>query len=532
MYPGVHAESTPDKPAVIMAGSGARLTYRQLEDESRRLAGLLHEGGLRPGDHISILMENRLEYFVAFWAGIRSGLYVTAVNRYLQPPEVAYILQDSACKALITSREMGSAAADLLELAPDVQHWLRYGGGGDGFTDLAAAVADVPARRLDGEPRGEAMLYSSGTTGRPKGIKRRVSGLAIDDPGSAPSTLLLLAGLFGFDAETVYLSPAPLYHAAPLGFTTGTQCLGGTCVIMERFDAAHALQLIDEYSITHSQWVPTMFGRILKAEPDVLEAHDGSSHRVAIHAAAPCPVEIKKRIFDLWGPIIHEYYAGTEVNGFVYCAPQDWLDHPGTVGRSILGTVRICDENGTELPPGEPGTIYFERDEVPFHYHNDPEKTRSAIHPDHPTWSTLGDIGYLDDDGFLYLTDRKAFMIISGGVNIYPQEIEDCLIMHPDVADVAVIGVPHDDMGEEVKAVVQLEDGIEPDDGKARELIDYSRQHLASFKAPRSVDFRPELPRLPTGKLYKRLLRDEYWGPTATAGPSSARPTKPGRTPT
>ncbi len=511
MYPGVHAESTPDKPAAIMAGSGTSLSYRELDDESRRLAQLLHKGGLRPGDHMSIFMENRLEYFIAFWAGIRSGLYVTAVNRYLQPQEAAYILHDSACKALITSREMGSAATELVELAPDVEHWLRYGGGGDGFTDLADAVADMTTDRLDEEPRGEAMLYSSGTTGRPKGIKRSLSGLAIDDPASAPTTMHLLAGLFGFTADTIYLSPAPLYHAAPLGFTTGVQCLGGTCVVMERFDAEHALRLIDEYSVTHSQWVPTMFGRILKADPETLAAHDGSSHQVAIHAAAPCPIEIKKRMFDLFGPIIHEYYAGTEVNGFVYCGPQDWLDHPGTVGRSILGTVRICDANGTELPPGEQGTIYFERDAVTFEYHNDPEKTRGATHPDHPTWSTLGDVGYLDDDGFLYLTDRKAFMIISGGVNIYPQEVEDCLIMHPDVADVAVIGVPNDDMGEEVKAIVQLEQGIDANDDKARELMDYSRRHLAKFKAPRSVDFRPELPRLPTGKLYKGLLRDEYW---------------------
>ncbi len=357
MYPGVHAETTPDKPAAIMAGSGQTLTYRQLEDESRRLAQLLHGAGLRPGDHISIFMENRLEYFVAFWAGIRSGIYVTAVNRYLQSSEAAYILADSSCRALITSAEMGSAATELIDLAPDVELWLRYGGGGDGFTDLEAAVSAHPAQRLDQEPRGESMLYSSGTTGRPKGIKRTVSNLEISDPASAPTVLHLLSGLFGFDAATVYLSPAPLYHAAPLGFTTGLQCLGGTCVVMERFDAAQALQLIDRYSITHSQWVPTMFGRILKADPEVLEAHDGSSHQVAVHAAAPCPVEVKKRMFDLWGPIIHEYYAGTEVNGFVYCAPQDWLDHPGTVGRSILGTVRICDESGVELPPGEAGTI-------------------------------------------------------------------------------------------------------------------------------------------------------------------------------
>ena len=353
------------------------------------------------------------------------------------------------------------------------------------------------------------MLYSSGTTGRPKGIKRPLEDVEIDDPDGVSPVVALASGLFATSSDSVYLSPAPLYHSAPLGFTTSIQALGGTVVVMPRFDAAEALAYIEQYEITHSQWVPTMFGRMLKLPEEQRTGYDWSTHKVAIHAAAPCPVEVKKQMFDLWGPILYEYYAGTEVNGFVYCTPQDWLDHPGTVGRSILGDIHICDEMGTELPTGEPGTIYFEREEMPFEYHNDPGKTKGAQHPDHPNWSTLGDVGYVDDEGFLYLTDRKAFMIIAGGVNIYPQEIEDCLIMHPKVADVAVFGVPNADLGEEVKAVVQLEAGVEESDAVAGELLAYAGEHIARYKVPRSIDFLPELPRLPTGKLYKRILRDE-----------------------
>ncbi len=512
MYPGTFAATTPDKPAAIMAGSGQQITYRQLDDRSNQLARLLAQAGLGRGDHVAVFMENRLEYFVCFWAATRSGMYITAINRFLQPEESSYILDDSACRAVFASAAMADLVAELPHLVPDVEVWLSVGGGIDGFDEFDAALDRYPAEALPRQPRGETMLYSSGTTGRPKGIKRPLVEVEIDDPDGTPALVLLTQGLFGFGPETVYLSPAPLYHSAPLGFTASLQSLGGTCVIMERFDAADALRFIDQYRVTHSQWVPTMFGRILKLPEEAKQGHDWSSHRVAVHAAAPCPVEIKRQMFDLWGPIIFEYYAGTEVNGFVFCTPDDWLGHPGTVGKSILGVVHICDAMGNELPDGESGTIYFEREQMPFEYHNDPEKTKGAQHPEHPNWSTLGDIGYLDDDGYLYLTDRKAFMIISGGVNIYPQEVEDCLVVHPKVADVAVFGVPNEDMGEEVKAVIQLEDGIDPSDEVARELIAYSREHLAHYKTPKSIDFRPELPRLPTGKLYKRLLRDEYWG--------------------
>jgi len=512
MYPGTFAETTPDKPAVIMAGSGEQLSYTELNDRSARLAQLLHDAGLRPGDHVSIFMENNIRYFECFWAAMRSGLYFTTINRYLQPEEAAYILQDSTSKALFTSAAVAEVIAQVPALAPEVKILLSVDGPVEGFEPYEDAIARYPAEPLASQPRGESMLYSSGTTGRPKGIKRPLSGVEIDDPAGAAGVTLLLSGLFGVTDETVYLSPAPLYHSAPLGFTTSVQSLGGTVVVMERFDPALALQYLERFNITHSQWVPTMFSRMLKLPEEQRQGFNWDSHQVAIHAAAPCPVEVKKQMFDLWGPVIYEYYAGTEVNGFVFCTPDDWLSHPGTVGRSILGTVRICDDEGNELPNGEPGTIYFERDEVTFEYHNDPGKTRDSQHPDHRNWSTLGDVGYLDDEGYLFLTDRKAFMIISGGVNVYPQEIEDCLIMHPKVADVAVFGVPNVDLGEEVKAVVQPEVGVEAGDELARELTAYAEEHIARYKVPRTVDFRDELPRLPTGKLYKRILRDEYWG--------------------
>jgi fatty-acyl-CoA synthase len=352
------------------------------------------------------------------------------------------------------------------------------------------------------------MLYSSGTTGRPKGIKRPLTGASVDEP---PTLIHMLRGVFGFDADTVYLSTAPLYHGAPLGFCRATQALGATVVCMEHFDSVNALAAVEEHRVTHSQWVPTMFVRMLKAPTAIRDRYDLSSMRFALHAAAPCPRLVKEQMLDWWGPIVHEYYTGTEGSGLTYASPQDWLAHPGTVGRPVFGIIHICDSGGTELPPGEAGLIYFEQPTIPFQYHNDPEKTRSGQHPTHPNWSTLGDIGLVDEDGFLYLTDRQAFMIISGGVNIYPQEIEDCLVLHDAVADVAVIGVPDAEMGESVKAVVQPAPGVEPSDELAATIIAYCRAHLAGYKIPRSVDFEAELPRLPTGKLCKQLLRARYW---------------------
>jgi fatty-acyl-CoA synthase len=377
------------------------------------------------------------------------------------------------------------------------------------FESYEQALDAYSPEPLEEQPLGEFMLYSSGTTGRPKGIERPLSGRPVSGGLAMGVTL---KGLFRADAGTVYLSPAPLYHSAPISFSTGIQSLGGTVVMMDRFDALDALRALEKYGVSHSQWVPTMFSRMLKLPEEERARFDLSAHRLAIHAAAPCPRKVKEEMFAWWGPILHEYYAGTEANGLTYVGPEDWLAHPGTVGRAVMGKIRICDEDGAELPTGEAGIVYFERDQVPFSYHKDPEKTRGAQHPEHPTWTALGDIGCVDDEGYLYLTDRVSFMIISGGVNIYPQEIENELIMHPKVDDVAVIGVPHAEFGEEVKAVVQLVAGVDADSALAEELIAFAREHLAPYKCPRSIDFEPELPRLPTGKLYKRLLKDRYWG--------------------
>jgi acyl-CoA synthetase (AMP-forming)/AMP-acid ligase II len=307
-----------------------------------------------------------------------------------------------------------------------------------------------------------------------------------------------------------------MYHAAPLRFSLAFHRVGSTVVVMERFDAEQALALIEEHRVTHSQWVPTMFIRMLKLPAEVRQRYDVSSLQVAIHAAAPCPVAAKEQMIEWWGPVLHEYYAGTEGNGFVYCNSEQWLDHKGTVGQALMGEIHIVGEDGEELPAGEPGTVYFGGG-AEFSYHNDPEKTAASRDPKGRGWTTLGDVGYLDEDGFLYLTDRKAYMIITGGVNVYPQEAENVLALHPKVADVAVFGVPNEDFGEEVKAVVEP---IAIDDAGPeleRELIAYCREHLADVKCPRTIDFRPELPRHPTGKLYKRLLKDEYWAGHGTA---------------
>ena len=514
MYPGKWAGIFPDKPAVIDTATGARRTYGELNDRSNQLAQLLYDRGLRRGDHISIFAENHIAWFDVVWAAMRSGLYLTTVNRYLTDEEAAYIVDNSESQVLVTTRARVDVARDMPKFAPNCHTWLSIDGAVDGYEDLETAIAAWPAEPLAEQPAGTFMLYSSGTTGRPKGILRALPETSIEEDSNLVGALQSM--LWGFDESSVYLSPAPLYHSAPLGFCTGTQSLGGTVIMMPRFDPIGALAVIEEYRVTHSQWVPTMFSRMLKLDEDERSGFDLSSHKIAIHAAAPCPPRVKQQMFDWWGRIIYEYYGGTEVNGLTHTGPDEWFEHPGTVGKPVLGVLHICDEDGTELPPGEPGIVYFELPVMPFEYLKDPEKTKEAQHPEHPNWSALGDVGYVDEDGFLYLTDRATHMIISGGVNIYPQEIEDAMIMHPEVLDVAVIGVPNEEMGEEVKAIVQPTAGAEPGTRLEGELLAYAREHIAHYKCPKSVDFRDELPRLPTGKLYKRLLKDEYWGKTGS----------------
>jgi acyl-CoA synthetase (AMP-forming)/AMP-acid ligase II len=510
MYPAIHARETPDKPAYVMAGTGETVTYRQLDERSNRCAQLLWDAGLRPGDGIALFLENHPRFFEIVWAAQRSGLYYTAISSRLTAPEVEYIVNDCGARALFTSHALRDVAAPLVDRIPAVKRRLMLSGAAPGFEAYEDAVLRHPARPLDAELEGSDLLYSSGTTGRPKGVKPPLTGKAA---GSIPALVHLVTRLYGANRDTVYLSPAPLYHAAPLRFNLSVQRLGGTCIVMEHFDAVEALRLVERHRVTFSQWVPTMFVRMLKLPEAERTRFDLSSHRAAVHAAAPCPIPVKEQMIAWWGPILYEYYGGTEGNGLTALDSHEWLAHRGSVGKAVLGEVHILDDAGNELPPGEPGAVYFANGPR-FEYHNDPEKTRGAQNA--RGWSTLGDIGYLDADGYLHLTDRKAHMIISGGVNIYPQEAENVLVTHPKVADVAVFGVPNADFGEEVKAVVQPVDMADAGPELERELIAFCRERLADIKCPRSVDFDAELPRHPTGKLYKRLLKDRYWSGHST----------------
>lgn len=492
-----------DKPAFVMCATGEVVTFAALEARANQTAQLLRAQGVGIGDHIAIVMENRREFLELCFAADRCGIYYTTISTHLTADEIAFILSDCDAKLVIASERY-------LPLVQGAAHAtgvlvFRVGAGPQDVPDWAAAAAAMPDTPIADERQGLDMLYSSGTTGRPKGIKWP---LPQEAPGGHTMLIELLTTLFGYAADTRYLSPAPLYHAAPLRHSMVTIKMGGTAYIMDRFDAKGALELIERYKITHSQWVPTMFVRLLKLPMADRLAFDLGSMEMAVHAAAPCPHDIKRQMIDWWGPIIHEYYAGTENNGFTAITSTEWLAHPGSVGRAKLGQLHICDEEGHELPIGQTGEVYFENGHQ-FSYHKDPEKTAACTNA--KGWTTLGDIGHLDGEGYLYLTDRKSFVIISGGVNIYPQETEDVLLLHPAVLDTAVIGVPNEDFGEEVKAIVQLLPSVDSSDALAQSLIDHCRQHLSPIKCPRSIDFKDQLPRSATGKLYKRRLRDHYW---------------------
>jgi acyl-CoA synthetase (AMP-forming)/AMP-acid ligase II len=452
------------------------------------------------------MLENHPRYFEVFWGAQRAGLYTTPINWHLKAEEAGYIVEDCGATAFITSSAIADVAAALEPRLGNVRLRLMMDGAIAGYDSYEDTLAAQPSESLADETEGTFMFYSSGTTGRPKGIVSSLQGLPFGSGGGALITLI--QHMYGFSQDTVYLCPAPLYHAAPLGWSTAAQRLGATIVVMEKFDPERCLQLIATHRITHAQFVPTHFVRMLKLPDNVRAAADTSSLRMVVHAAAPCPVDVKRRMIEWWGPLINEYYAGSEGNGFCALDSEQWLSHPGSVGKSVLGGIHICDELGEELPLGEAGQIWFESPQR-FEYHNDPVKTAGAYHP--KGWSSLGDIGYLDAEGYVYLTDRASHMIISGGVNIYPQEVENELTLHPAVTDVAVIGVPNEDLGEEVKAVVIPSDPAAAGNALAAELIAYCRARLAHYKCPVSVDFVDELPRLPTGKLLKRELRSRYW---------------------
>ena len=500
MHPFHHAASTPDKAAVIMANSGETLTYAGLEARSNQAAQLYRAAGLVRGDTIAIFLENHIDYLPLCWGAQRSGLIFTCISTKLTADEAGYIVTDCGAKLLIAGATLAHVAKDL----PAVAHRYSVGGEIPGFSAIEPALAAQPASRIADESAGRDMLYSSGTTGRPKGIIGPLPEGAIDDMDALGG---LVGMLYGFAPDMIYLSPAPLYHAAPLRYCMAAQKYGGTVIVMERFDAERYLQLVQQYRVTHSQVVPTMFVKILKLPEEVRAKYDVSSLRAVIHAAAPCPVKVKEEMIGWWGPRIFEYYSATEGSGFTAITSDEWLARKGSVGKSLLGEIRILDDGDNLLPAGREGRVFFHGG-PPTVYHNAPEKTAEL---QGPHGATFGDIGYVDAEGYLFLTDRSSYMIISGGVNVYPQETENILVMHPKVADVAVIGVPSEELGEEVKAVVQPRDWADAGPDFAAELMEFARAHLSHIKCPRSVDFDPELPRHDTGKLYKRLVKDRYW---------------------
>jgi fatty-acyl-CoA synthase len=503
-YPGAWLREFADKPAIVMAETGASISFAELDARANRLARFYRGLGLLPQDHVAYCVENRLECPALQWGAHYAGLYFTFVSTRLTPGETAYIVHDCGARTLVVSAATDPRVIEAVRALPNAPRLYTLDEARPELPALAAAIAGVDASPLENAIEGSDMVYSSGTSGRPKGVKPRMSGKPL---GTTNVVADLAQRRFGCDAGTVYLSPAPFYHAAPMRWTQAVTALGGTVVMMSRFDAEGVLRALEQYRITHSQWVPTMFHRLLALPAEVRSRYDLSRLRVAIHAAAPCPIPTKHAMIDWWGPIITEYYGCSENVGMTMTDSHEWLTHPGTVGRPIYGELHILDDEGREVPAGAEGTVYF-ANTLPFSYHNDPEKTREAYNA--AGWASVGDVGRVDAEGYLYLTDRKSNMIISGGVNVYPQETENVLLGHPAVADAAVIGVPHDDLGEEVFAVVQLEPGHEPGAPLAEELIAYCRERLSRIKCPRGIDFRETLPREPTGKLLKRLLRDEY----------------------
>lgn len=503
------ALATPDRPAFVLADTGFSESYAELEARSGAIANALRRSGLVRGDCVAILLDNCEQFFDIYWATQRIGLYLVPVNWHLAPAEVHYILENAGARLLIASASV-SVAADVGASAPsNIAHCWSVGGEIDGYENLASLqqIGEQGATPADQTP-GSVMIYSSGTTGFPKGIRKPLPDGAFRDDVFAENQTRFIR-LFGFEEGDRYLCPAPLYHAAPLRSCAATHCLGGTVHAMTRFDAQMALEIIGRYQIQVSQWVPTHFKRLLSLPQEIRERADLSSLRVAVHAAAPCPIPIKEQIIDWWGPVVTEYYAGTEGGGTMIRSAQ-WLEHKGSVGCTWRGVeLGLLDADGSFTDAArQEGAIYF-RDNLgeKFHYHHDEAKTREAYRGD---WFTLGDIGYLDDEGYLYLTDRQSNMIISGGVNIYPQEAENCLLAHPKVYDVAVIGIPDDDMGEQVKAVVIAADARDEAADLEQELITYCKAHMASYKAPRSIDFTDSLPRTESGKLVKRVLKARY----------------------
>ncbi len=502
-HPRVFAQSQPDKPAYVMTDTGEIVTYLQLEERANKIAHLFTNAGLKKHDHVAMMMENHTRFFEIIWGAMRSGIIITPISTALLEEEVAYILSNCEAKLFITSPKYTKIAKSALSVE-NIDHYFMVNDVIAGYSSLESAIEDLPATPIANEIQGATMLYSSGTTGVPKGV---YSPPESDDIMEIKPILIAIGQTFKFGPHVKYLSPAPLYHAAPLAYNMVNMIFGGTSYIMSKFDAEKSLAVIEKFKTNYSQWVPIMFVRMLKLPEGVREKYDVSSMKLALHAAAPCPIQIKEQMIEWWGPVIFEYYGASEGNGMTAITSEEWLTHKGSVGRAFSATLVILDDDGNEVPRGEIGNVYFEGGSE-FKYHNEPGKTKNSYA--RPKCSTVGDIGFMDKDGYLYLTDRKNFTIITGGVNVYPQEIENCIINHPRVADVAVFGIPHEEFGQEVKAVVQPKDWADATSDFGAEIMDYCRERLSRIKIPRSVDFEQELPRKDNGKLYKRRLVERY----------------------
>lgn len=507
-HPAHHAEVTPDKPAYIMADSGTVVTYGELSEQSRRGAHVFRELGVEAGDHIAIFMENHPAFFKVLWAAQRAGIIFTAISSHLKAPEVSYIINNCDAKVLVTTSKLADTSlAAIADVPSDVQLY-NVDEATPGFHSWDDALKAAPDGPVPGECAGVHMLYSSGTTGSPKGVYPTWQP---DRPiDHIESGMAALRDAFQINSDTMYLSPAPLYHAAPLIFNQLVLFQGGTSIIMEQFDAELALSLIEAFKVTTAQFVPIMFVRMLKLDDATRSKYDISSLKIAIHAAAPCPIEVKRQMIDWWGAVVFEYYSSTENAGATLLNSQQWLDHPGSVGVPLGCQIHIMNEEGSELPIGEVGEVFFENPANNFEYYKEPDKT-AATRNDRG-WISVGDIGHVDEAGFLYLSDRKNFMIISGGVNIYPQEVENTLINHPDVDDVAVFGVPCEEFGQQVQAVVQPRQGLTVTDQFEAELIAWCRERMSNIKVPKSISFDPALPRFDNGKLYKQEIAATYQG--------------------
>ena len=503
-HPSQHAALDPDHPAYIMAASGEVVTYAQLDERSMRCARLMRELGVGVGDSIAMCVGNHRSFLELCWGAQRAGIYYTPISTHYTPAEIAFLVQNARCKVVLVAKEIGLDIAELRRRFPPNVVILSVGdamNGLDSYETERDRQDDLP---LPDETCGFDMLYTSGTTGRPKGVRIPLTGGPITEVRKG----FWLYPSMGYGPETVHFSAGPLYHASPLHTALAAQTFGGTVIVPGRFDPVEALKILGDYQVTHSNWVPTHFIRLLRLPPEMRSEFDVRAQICALHGAAPCPVAVKRAMIEWFGPILVEYYGGSEGVGGCFISSAEWLKHPGSVGRPAMGKVHILDaDHSRELPVGQTGTIFFESPPEVY-YHDQPDGV-DEMHSAHG-WGTLGDIGWVDESGYLFLADRKANLVITGGVNVYPQETENRLLEHPQVLDAAVFGIPNDEFGEEVIAVVVPTDNVVADANFAEALKAFCRLELSSIKTPRHIDFRPDLPRHENGKLYKRLVRASY----------------------